>query len=93
MNRDELDLKGAKAMMAQFNPGGVPDRWTAWADRAYRSRATVVIDAVEADIRADERKRIVRYLDQEAAAADRLGAWNAAALTAGHARRIEEGKI
>jgi hypothetical protein len=70
MNRDELDLKGAKAMMARFNPGGIPERWTTWADGAYRGRATVVIDAVEDDIRRDERERIVQAIRDQIAVRD-----------------------
>lgn len=51
-----LEIKGAEALMARFNPGGVPSDWEARAGMAYRQRAAVVIDAVEADIRADERR-------------------------------------
>jgi tellurite resistance protein len=69
MDREAL-VKAGAAALAAFAPQGVPTQWEAATARAYIARSAAVIGAVEAAIRADERKRAVALLRKEAAQYD-----------------------
>jgi len=72
--RSDLEIKGAEALMARFNPGGAPSDWEARAAMAYRQRAAVVIDAVIGDIREDER-RCLAFLLRHITGAENIPVW------------------
>lgn len=65
MNHDQLEIKAAEALMAALTPGAFGADYEARMRKAHRLSAAIVIDAVEADIRADERRRIVTWLRTE----------------------------
>lgn len=71
MNRDQILDKAAQAMHAAYAPGITKDpRWLARSVAAYRRRFETGLNAVEDDIRRDERNRITNWLRECAARPD-----------------------
>jgi len=66
MTRDEILTKAARAMFEAHDPGHArerpPGRWAEIALHMYRSRFITGLNAVEDDIRRDERNRITEWL-------------------------------
>jgi hypothetical protein len=66
MTRDEILNKAAQAMFETHDPGHArerpPGRWAEIALHMYRSRFITGLNAVEDDIRRDERNRISAWL-------------------------------
>ena len=71
MTRDELLVKAARAMAEAYDPGYLRyrtdpssdrQRWAEIALQAYRERFATGLDAIEDDIRRDERNRITAWL-------------------------------
>ena len=77
MTRDEILTKAAEAMQNVHSP--TQPRDPRWRDRSiamYRARFTTGLDAVEDDIRRDERNRITAWL-REVGARPGMGARSA----------------
>lgn len=67
MNRDEILDKAAEAMHQSFSPAVPRDsRWHGRQQRLYRVRFKVGLDAVEADIRRDQRSADLAWLRKQA---------------------------
>ena len=77
MTREEILTKAAQAMHESYAPGAPRDsRWIARSVAMYRRRFATGLDAVEDDIRRDERNRITAWL-REVGARPGMGARSA----------------